>query len=274
MTSIVVPVHNAPRQLARCLTAVKRTLPTGIRVILLDDASTDSAIPEIMQRYDREWIIRSWSENAGFVETANRGIELAGRDDVLLLNSDTIPAGDWFTRMVSAGRSDRDVASVTPWSNNGEIVSLPEFCRPAPVPDSPQSWAEACSAAGSPVYPELPTAVGFCMWMSRQAIEDVGFFDTGVFGRGYGEENDWCMRASRAGWRHILCDDAFVAHEGGASFRPLGLSPGGEALARVQARHPGYSELISRFIQRDPLAARRRDIIASYNAIVEQGVAP
>ena len=92
-----------------------------------------------------------------------------------------------------------------------------------------------------PGYPEMPTAVGFCMAISLRAIKRVGLFDEETFGRGYGEENDFCQRAEQAGLRNVLCDNAYVVHHGGASFRPLGLKPDESSMQRLIGQTPGLS---------------------------------
>ena len=258
--AVVIPVFNAAEELRRCLAAVRATVADDVPVVVIDDASSDPAVGETLNELTAGWHVIRQPENRGFVATANRGMGEVGDRDVVLLNSDTIPAGDWLGRLVACAESDPSIASITPFTNNGEIASLPEFCRPSPVPDDPEAWAIACRRAGPPQYPEIPTAVGFCMYMRRACIERIGGFDEQAFGRGYGEENDWCMRAAADGWRHVLCDDAFVAHQGGASFGPLGLRPGDEAMRALLARHPGYLELVQGFIRRDPLAPIRQRI--------------
>jgi GT2 family glycosyltransferase len=95
------------------------------------------------------------------------------------------------------------------------------------------------------------------MFLRRAALRAIGGFDAETFGKGYGEENDWCLRAEAHGWRHVLCDDAYVVHRGHASFAATGLAPGGENLRRLNARWPGYNERIARFILDDPLRAHR-----------------
>ena len=105
------------------------------------------------------------------------------------------------------------------------------------------------------------------MWVNRKALDLIGDFDMATFGRGYGEENDWCCRARGFGYRHILCDDAFVVHLGGQSFGPLGEKPGGTALARLSARYPHYTTEIAQFIQADPLAHKRAAIIQRYQEL-------
>jgi GT2 family glycosyltransferase len=71
------------------------------------------------------------------------------------------------------------------------------------------------------------------MLVRRAALDAVGDFDAATFGAGYGEENDFCLRAHAHGWRNVLCDDAYVAHVGGQSFAALGQAPGGENLRRL-----------------------------------------
>ncbi len=266
---VVVPVFNAVAETRRCLAAVLRTAP-GARVLVIDDGSTDPGIEAVLAQCPAHWTVVRAGRNRGFVATANAGMDLAGDEDVILLNSDTVPAGDWLERMVACARSDPRIASITPFSNHGEIVSLPDFCRAAPIPADPERWAAACRAAGPPVYPELPTAVGFCMYLRRACLDQIGGFDAEHFGRGYGEENDWCMRAQIRGWRHVLCDDAYVAHQGGASFAPLNLRPGPESMARLLQRHPNYLERIEAFIAQDPLAPLRARILAQLAPSVGQ----
>jgi GT2 family glycosyltransferase len=258
---VVIPVFNAPSQLGRCLAAVRKTVDTATDVVVIDDASTDPAVAELLESRCAGWTVMHQPENRGFVATANRGMQEVGRRDVILLNSDTIPAGDWLQRISRCAGTDSRIASITPFTNNGEIASLPLFCKASPVPEDPEAWARACRQAADPSYPEIPTAVGFCMYMRRACIDAIGAFDEAAFGRGYGEENDWCMRAVADGYRHVLCDDAFVAHEGNASFGPLGLGPGEAAMRKLLERHPDYLDVVTDFIRRDPLAAIRARIL-------------
>ena len=258
---VVIPVFNAPAQLERCLAAVRKSVDAATDVIVIDDASSDPAVAELLESRCDGWTVIRQPENRGFVATANRGMREAGRRDVVLLNADTVPVGDWLQRIGRCAESDSTIASITPFTNNGEIASLPAFCQASAVPEDPEAWARACRQAAGPCYPEIPTAVGFCMYMRRACIDRIGAFDEAAFGRGYGEENDWCMRAAADGWRHVLCDDAFVAHQGGASFGPLGLGPGDDAMRALLERHPGYLELVQDFIRRDPLAPVRRRVL-------------
>jgi len=264
LPTVVVPVFNALQHLGPCLEAIARTVPEETRVLLIDDASTDTGVRPLLEAWAgrsprRELIVHE--RNQGFVASANHGMRLAG-GGVVLLNSDTLVCGRWLHRLQACLASDPSIATATPWSNNGEIVSLPQFCRVNPQPADPDAVAEAIEGCSAPVYPEIPTAVGFCMAVSAAAIDRVGLFDERTFGRGYGEENDFCRRAAGQGLRNVLCDDAYVVHAGGASFGPLGLQPDALSMQRLLDKHPGYQKDIEAFIGEDPLAERRSQILA------------
>ncbi len=158
--------------------------------------------------------------NLGFVATVNRGMALSDAHDVLLLNSDTEVANDWLDRLRAAAYSDARVASVTPFSNNATICSYPRFCEPNELPPG---WDTArldalFAATNAGQVVDVPTGVGFCMYIRRDSLDAVGLFDVENFGKGYGEENDFCRRAAAAGWRNLHALDTFVLHTGGVSF--------------------------------------------------------
>jgi GT2 family glycosyltransferase len=260
---LVIPIHNAPAHLAACLASLQRHLRVdapSARVHLYDDASTDPGIAPLLEDCaqalpGRVRIVRN-ERNRGFVGTVNRAFAET-RGDVLLLNSDTVLTRGALPRIHARMTADPRVASVTPFSNNAEICSFPEFLRNNPVPaDAEAMAARVAVLAEAPAVP-LPTAVGFCMLIRRATLEQIGDFDAATFGRGYGEENDWCQRAIGFGWIHVLCPDAYVVHAGGASFGALGLKPGGENLARLLARYPHYGREVAAFIAADPIGPLR-----------------
>jgi hypothetical protein len=105
---------------------------------------------------------------------------------------------------------------------------------------------------------EIPTGVGFCLYLRRDCLEAVGPFDEQAFPRGYGEENDFCLRATKLGWRHLAATDTFVRHLGSRSFGDERHGLVTSALKTLEARHPGYRKLIDQFTILDPLAPMRQ----------------
>ncbi len=82
------------------------------------------------------------------------------------------------------------------------------------------------------------------MFIRRALIDEQGLFDHEGFPRGYGEENDFCMRALKAGWLNLVSPWSFVYHVRTASFK-------GEKAALVKAgvdvvtkRYPDYAALV------------------------------
>jgi glycosyltransferase involved in cell wall biosynthesis len=110
---------------------------------------------------------------------------------------------------------------------------------------------------------DLPTAVGFCMYVRRACIEQVGLFDFQTFGHGYGEENDFCLRATERGWRHLAAGDTYVLHEGEASFAEHASSRKTRAMELLRGRYPSYEADVARFVKADPLRALRWNAMAA-----------
>jgi len=263
---VIVPVHNAVAELEACLESVYRTTPRDCEVLLLDDASDDARTQPLLRswvgRAGQAWRLEIQVKNLGFVGTVNRGMEMT-TGDVVLLNSDTVATPGWYEGLRRCLQQDPDIATATPWTNNGEIASIGGMCQSLAVPADPDMVASVIQSTGSPVYPDIPTAVGFCMAVSRRAIQMLGVFDQELFGLGYGEENDFSMRAREAGLKNVLCDDVFVAHVGGRSFEPRGLRPDEHSMSRLLSRHPEYHKLVHEFIATDPLSARRNELLAA-----------
>ena len=63
------------------------------------------------------------------------------------------------------------------------------------------------------------------MYIRRDRLDDVGYFDEATFGKGYGEENDWCQRAEKRGWTNYHQLNVFAYHKGGVSFAEEGEPP-------------------------------------------------
>jgi glycosyltransferase involved in cell wall biosynthesis len=114
-----------------------------------------------------------------------------------------------------------------------------------------------CRETNAGRHVEVPTTVGFCMYLRRAAINTVGLFDAAAFGRGYGEENDFCLRASARGWRHVVACDTFVYHKGNVSFRDEANEKYQRAQKVLAKRWPDYASKVERHMRRDPAAPAR-----------------
>ena len=243
--AIVIPVYDAPALVERCIESVLAHTTGRAQLIVIDDASPDPAIAPLLARHASRagiTVLRN-ERNRGFTATANRGIAQARDADVVLLNADTEVGPNWLTGLRRAAACAADVATVTAVSDNAGAFSVPELERENPWP-SRWTFTDAARAlwhdAGT-VYPELPTGNGFCMYIRRAIVDEVGALDEAAFPSGYGEENDFCQRASARGYRHLIAGNVYVRHERSASFGHERRAKLGDAgMAVLRERWPNY----------------------------------
>jgi hypothetical protein len=213
---LIIPIYNARELTRRCVESVLRHATGDTRIVLIDDASPDPGIQQDLQAFaasDPRVILTTNERNVGFVATANRAMRHAGGRDVLLLNSDTEVFEGFLDRLRAAAVHDETTGIVTPLSNSATIYSIPQFGdNDIPAGHTAGSMAKLVAALSRHARQEMPTAVGFCMYVRSEVLEKVGYFDEKTFGRGFGEEDDLCMRARKAGFKVRLCDDTFVWH--------------------------------------------------------------
>lgn len=259
---VVIPVYQGLTVTRRCLDSVLGNQQRcAHEVIVIDDAGPE---PELVNYLDelaaagRITLLRN-PVNQGFVATANRGLALHPDRDVVLLNSDTEVNGNWLDRLARCARAAATTGTVTPFSNNATICSYPRFCEVNELPTGLSLAATDAlfQRANAGRWLEIPTAVGFCMYIRRDCLRAVGDFDERTFGLGYGEENDFCMRATQVGWRHALCADTYVYHVGGVSFGERQTQLQAQAQETLAVLHPDYCEQIQAFIQQDPVRPLR-----------------
>lgn len=261
---VVVPVYEGFSETTACLTSVLRTIDESwARIVVINDCSPDPRITDylrsLLHEYPQHVLIEN-EKNLGFVASVNRGMSHDVQRDVLLLNSDVEVAGNWLHRMREAAYHHADVASVTPFSNNATICSFPNICKDNKLLfDLPLEELDAQFAAEFSVNDvfQVPTGVGCCIYLCRDALNRVGCFDLAAFGRGYGEENDWCQRALRAGLRNLHLANCFIYHKGGVSFGNEHSPRLAQALDTLDKKYPRYHADIQRFIVKDPARAAR-----------------
>jgi GT2 family glycosyltransferase/glycosyltransferase involved in cell wall biosynthesis len=266
--AVVVPVHGNAKLVHDCLHALAATIPPGTAVIVVDDASPGPEIAALLAlfRVRPRWRVLHHAVNRGFPAAANTGLRAAaalpGQHDVILLNSDTLTPPGWVEALRQAVHAAGDIGTATPLSNDATIVSYPDPAGGPALPIPLRRLSALAAAANRGVAVEIPTAVGFCMYVRSECLRQTGLFREDVFAQGYGEENDFCIRARHLGWRHVAVPSLLVAHLGGQSFGTARAQLTQRNLAVLERLHPGYHALIASFQAADPLAEPRRRLDA------------
>ncbi len=224
---IIVCVHNALDDVRRCLESVVRYTTSPYTLILVDDGS-DAPVQEYLRRFaETQGVTLLRNERArGYTRAANQGLRASMGDYALLLNSDTVVTPGWLDGMVACAVSDERIGLVGPLSNTASWQSVPKTlneqgdwaANALPEGVDIAEMAARIRRASARLYPRIPFLNGFCLMIRRQVLDTVGYFDEETFGAGYGEENDYCLRARQAGWELAVADDVYVYHAQSKSY--------------------------------------------------------
>lgn len=265
---IIIPAYNCLQYLDPLFESVSRNTPDHHRIILVDNGNDDPRIVDRLRQFAAERpnvrLLRL-EENQGFVGAVNRAVELT-ENDFVLLNTDVIVPPRWLERLIQPLDADSTVATVTPFSNAATICSFPNFCEDNEIyggftVECIDRWFQLVRS--EMIDTILPSGVGFCMAMRRSAWIEIGPFDEIAFRKGYGEENDWCLRASQAGYINVIAPNLFAYHKHGGTFESSGRAAlRQKSYDEVVRRYPNYPQQVADYIKRDPLR-KLRDILAA-----------
>lgn len=275
---ILIPVYQGYQQVVACISSVLASLASNTcraQILVIDDAGNEPALSSWLQQLAEArqiQLIRN-ALNLGFIETVNRGLLAAAGKHVMLLNSDTQVSGNWLDQLLQSLQQDPCIASVSSWSNNGEISSFPVISKALAAPDT-QQLSELQRQIGLAANElalsdhEVPVCCGFAMLMRSQAIQQVGLLDGFHLQRGYAEEVDWCLRANELGFKHVLNPRVFIAHHGSSSFKFEKYYRVTQNLRYIHTRYPGYRQSYQRFVAQDGLRKPRKQLI---HRLMQQG---
>ena len=274
---VIVCVHNALDDVRRCLFSVMEHSTPPYRLITVDDGS-DTPTAEFLRdfMFGQPGTLLRNEHAQGYTLAANRGLQAATAEYVILLNSDTVVTPGWLDRMIACAESASEIGLVGPLSNTASWQSVPKIF------DARGDWAENPLPHGLDVpgmsglvirnatasYPRVGLLNGFCLLLKRELIAAIGVFDEEHFGAGFGEENDYCLRAAAAGWDLAVATDTYIYHAQSRSYSHERRRHLGErADASLRAKHSGDSVMDALLRTRDhPLLATVRARIGEAKA--------
>lgn len=258
IVDIIVPVYNGYDFLEILFDSIEKNTTSAYRLIVINDCSPDERInPYLLKRLEKhpDAIFVEHDENQGYLKSVNEAYTYVS-DHFILLNTDTEVPSFWVERLMYPIIHMGNVASTTPFTNSGEIASFPDFVADNEIFDG--MTVEDLDEVFKKIKPqhffaEIPTGVGFCMGVNYALTKEIGLFVDDTFGKGYGEENDWCQRAIQKGYKNILVPNLFVYHKHGGSFKAeekqelLNIN-----VNKVLDMHPSYGKDVYDYINKDP----------------------
>lgn len=226
---VIVPVCNALEDVQKCLESL-RLKHDGfmVQVLVINDAS-DEITTSWLHRYcisNKAFRLLEHPINLGYTKAVNTGLRASSAPYVILLNSDTVVTHGWIKAMFRCLNSSPRIGIVGPLSNAASWQSVPKlrdskgefFINTLPPGATPESMAEVIRSVSLRIYPRVTFINGFCFMIRRELVNSIGFMDEQTFPIGYGEENDYCIRAADAGFELAIADDAYVFHAKSRSF--------------------------------------------------------
>lgn len=274
VVDIIVPVYNGYDFLTPLfLSIANNTKESLVRLIIIDDCSSDHRVAQLLNSFHYNFnglsnsIILSNDSNMGFVRTVNKAYKYVNSKFFVILNTDVEVPKNWLQRLISPMIRDSGYVSATPWTNSGEIYSFPRWLKNnSLILGSDVNEVDQFFNKIDPKFSsvDVPTGIGFCMAIRKSIVDEIGFLDENTFSKGYGEENDWCMRAHKLGYKHAFVTNLFVYHKHGGSFsskeKLLLLEQNSLKLIK---KHPEFEELLFDFILADPLVCYRNIILST-----------
>jgi glycosyltransferase involved in cell wall biosynthesis len=107
--SIIVPVHNNPRDLQECLAALRDQCRADSEIIVVDDASTDDT-PSVAARSGARLL--RLAKNSGPAAARNHGAKHARGEILLFVDADVIVAPGVVARLLTTLGEDPGVAAI------------------------------------------------------------------------------------------------------------------------------------------------------------------
>ena len=221
--TIIVPIYNGLNHLKKLLPTLIKNTNSDAKIILINDCSSEKKINEFLASFAsiRNVLVVQNEENIGFVGTINKAMSLVTTRYAVWLNSDTVVPEYWLERLLAPFNEYEKIATATPFTNSGVTFSFPNFGEDNSLKYSLEETDRAFQkiTSLSDGIDETYSGTGFCMAINMACWSEIGSLDQKAFGKGYGEENDWCLRGYRKGWKHVIVPNLFVQHCHGGSFQ-------------------------------------------------------
>ena len=219
--AIVIVNHNNLDYLRMCLESVfARSVYPNYEVITVDNGSAPEVVAFLQATEADEPRLKVIynDENLGFARANNVGIAAAGDCAyVVLLNSDTVVTRGWLHKLIRH-LDDPAIALVGPLTNSigNEARIEVDYDDLSEMEKFAQQY---CRAHTGRVF-DIPMLAMYCLAIRKSMQEKIGLLDE-RFGLGMFEDDDYSLRARRAGGRIVCAEDVFVHHWGGSFYGRL-----------------------------------------------------
>lgn len=233
--SIVIVNWNTGDLLLECIRSVKETVKNqDYEIFVVDNASTDSSL-ESVERQHTDLILLKNQKNLGFAKGNNQALPLCHGRFVLLLNPDTVLIKDAVDRMCEYLDIHASTGAIGPKLLNEDGSHQPSTAGSFPTLSviineafglmklfpKFSSTRGLYIRSGETKSIEVDWVSGACLMTRAEIIKKVGMLNEGF--HLYYEDQEWCYRMKRSGYKIIFYPQAKVLHYGNQSIKKLTL---------------------------------------------------
>lgn len=214
---IIVLNWNGKKDTLACLASLQELTYTNHFVVVVDNGSTDGSLETLRAAFPAVHYLPLPS-NLGFAGGNNPGIHFAlaqGADIVILLNNDTVVAKDLLERFVEGFEAHPQAGILGAKIYLFDNRDLLDHYGGVWLKKKADVRLIGLREKDTPNVPIIDYACGACIAIKRAVCDAIGLLETRYFL--YWEENDFCLRARKAGFATLVCPAAKIWHKVSAS---------------------------------------------------------
>ncbi|AKL95226.1 glycosyl transferase family 2 [Clostridium aceticum] len=221
--SIIICIHNALEDVKECLSSLYAKKTINFDLIIVDDGSNKET-KKFLSQFIKNKPVRliTHKESKGYTVSANEGLKAATGEFLLLLNSDTIVTKGWLEKLIECITTTPKTGIVGPLSNSAGWQTVPDMkdwlTNKLPKGIDLETMSSIVQSVSLKKFPKVPLVNGFCFMIKREVIHKIGYLDEARFPIGYGEEDDYCIRAGTVGYELRIADHCYIYHKKSKSF--------------------------------------------------------
>lgn len=220
--AIILNYNNAEDTID-CIKSLKSIKSTNIRLVLVDNGSSDECIKKLESFISNDITFIKNSQNTGYAAGNNIGIKYAienGADYISIVNNDVIVNENTFAHSIEILDSDENIGVVGP-------VIIDAYSKQIQSSGANIDYSKASVdliKRGEDFSPlnsliECDYVGGACMIFTPKLIKKIGLIPEKYFL--FWEETEWCLNAKKAGLKICCIEDSSVEHRGSATISKM-----------------------------------------------------
>jgi len=213
--TIIIPTFNQLKLLQTTINSIRAHTKTPYKIIVVNNAS---GLPTQNWIEEQEDILEiRLAQNMGFTIPTNLGMEISDTPYTVLANDDITVTHGWLKHLIECTKEDASTGIVGPISNK---VSGPQLDATARYNSAQElhKHASAIREQNRGMHEKVRRIVFFCTLIKKEVIDKIGFLYE-KFSPGNYEDDDYCLRAIKAGFTCLIDRSTFIHHYCSSSWK-------------------------------------------------------